>query len=314
MDRLSEFQVFVEVVERGDYSAAARSMHMTPSAVSKAIKRLEIRLGTRLFERTSRNVHPTIDGDTLYGAAKSALEAFSEAETAVSGSLTAPGGDLRVQVPPTFAIYQLARVMPEFSRRFPAIRVSFILGNEPLDMAQNQIDATITIGRPPDSELLVRKITTSSWILCAAPRYLEQRGYPKSLDDLAHHERLGYVLDNPRNRSSQIAGLEASGTDLVATAIAANNGSMLQALARMGCGIVRLAEYHVAADIETGRLVRVLADEMREQEDVLILYPRKLRRSAKLRAFIDFLHEQISSPSWAAISRRSRRHTVANAN
>src|SRR5258708_1822518 len=104
MDKLSEFQIFVEVVERGDYSAAARSMHMTPSAVSKAIKRLELRLGTRLFERTPRNVHATIDGDTLYSAAKSALEAFSEAETAVSGSLTAPGGDLRVHVPPTFAI------------------------------------------------------------------------------------------------------------------------------------------------------------------------------------------------------------------
>ena len=299
MDRLSELQIFVEVSERGDYSAAARSLNLTPSAVSKAIKRLETRLGSRLFERTSRKMRATADGDTLYGAAKSALEAIGEAEASVSGSLAAPEGDLRIQAPPTFAIYQAARVMPEFRQRFPKIRVSFILANEPKDMAESRIDATIIVGRPPASELLIRKIASSRWVICASPAYLERRGRPKSIDDLAQHECLGYVLDIPRGRAGTPEVLEASRLNLAGSSFAANNGSMLQALARVGCGVVRLAEYHVAADLEAGRLVRLLPDHLDEREDVFILYPRKLRRSAKLKVFIDFLHEKFSSPSWA---------------
>lgn len=300
MDRLSELRIFVEVIERGDYSAAARTLQLTPSAVSKAIKRLETRLGARLLERTSRTMRPTLEGDTLYGAAKRAIEAVNEAEASVSGSLGAPEGDLRIHVPPTFAIYQVARVVPEFRERYPDIRLAFVLRNEPLDMAEHRIDATITIGRPPDSDLLVRKIGTTRWVICASPAYLERRGTPATMDELSQHECLGYALGGPRNSWFQSEGAEASGLILSGSSVAANNGSMLQALARVGAGIVRLADYHVAGDLAAGRLVRLFPDDPEERQDVFAVYPRKLRGSARLRAFIDFIQEKFSAPDWGS--------------
>lgn len=301
MDRLSELRIFTEVIERGDYSAAARTLQLTPSAVSKAIKRLETRLGARLLERTSRTMRPTIEGDTLYGAAKRAIEAVNEAEASVSGSLGAPEGDLRIHVPPTFAIYQVARVVPEFRQRYPNIRLAFVLRNEPLDMAEHRIDVTITVGRPPDSDLLVRKIGTTRWVICASPAYLERRGTPASMEELSQHECLGYALGTPRNSWFQSEG-EASSLILSGSSVAANNGSMLQALARVGGGIVRLADYHVAGDLAAGRLVRLFPDDPEERQDVFAVYPRKLRGSARLKAFVDFIQEKFSAPDWAGSS------------
>lgn len=302
MDRLAELHILVEVIERGDYSAAARSLGLTPSAVSKAVKRLETRLGARLLDRNSRMMHTTADGDMLYSAAKRAIEAVDEAEASVSGALEKPQGDLTIHVPPTFAIYQLARVVPEFRRRYPGIRLAFILGIETIDMIEHRIDATIVIGRPADSDLIVRKIATTRWVVCAAPSYLETHGWPKDLDDLRRHECLGYVLDAPGGVGAGRQTLESSPLLAEGTSVAANNGSMLQALARMGGGVVRLADYHVAGDLAAGRLVRVFPDLDEDAQDVHALYPRKLRGSARLRVFLDFLRDRFRSPDWAAAS------------
>ncbi len=297
MDRLVELEVFVEVVERGDFSAAARALGLTPSAVSKTIKRLERRLGARLLERTSRIMRPTREGDRLHTLAVSAIQAVDQAEAEVSGALKSPDGDLRVHAAPTFAIYQIARIVPEFRRRYPDIRLSFMLNNEPLDMAENRIDLSLWVGQPPPSDLIRRKVARSRWITCASPDYIARRGAPRALSDLAGHECLGLALDEAR-RSAQPPSSEAAGIRLLGSPVAANNGIMLQALARVGVGVVRLAEYHVSADIEAGRLVALLQDEPDEWEDVYALYPGKLRSSTRVRAFIDFLQEAFSSPTW----------------
>ena len=301
MDRLSELMTLVEVIDRGDYSRAAESMRMTPSAISKAIKRLETRLGARLFDRTSRRMRPTADGEALYESAKVIIASIDEAEEAVSGSLDRVSGDLRIHAPPTFALYQLARVTGEFLKRNPAIRLQYILGNERLDMADHRIDIQIMIGRPPDSDLLVRKIATSRWLLCASPAYLAERGTPQTLKDLDQHDCLGHTLEG---RSSWLTRgeLELSKSLPQRAPIAANNGSMLQALARVGAGIVRLADFHVAADLAAGRLVELLPGILDETEEVFALYPRKLRNSARVTAFVAFLQEQFSAPDWQEIS------------
>ncbi|MBV9993773.1 MAG: LysR family transcriptional regulator [Caulobacteraceae bacterium] len=300
MDRLAELRIFIEVIERGNYSSAARSLDLTPSAVSKSISRLEQRLGARLLERSSRSMRPTSDGETFYSAAKRAIEAVNEAEDAVSGSLRSPEGDLRILVPPSFAIYQLARVVPAFRERYPKIRLEFILRNEPLDMAEHWIDLAIRVGRPPDSDMLIRKISSSGWVICAAPSYLRRRGAPATLQDLREHECLGYALETRRHGGAHAEGPALMDEDLEASSLASNNGSMLQALARVGAGIVRLAEYHVGADLAAGRLVRLFPDLPAHKEDVFAIYPRKLRGSARLRAFLDFLQERFAAPDWSA--------------
>jgi len=303
MDRLTELSVLVEVVDRGDYSKAARTLGLTPSAVSKTIKRLEMRLGTRLFERTSRRTRLTAEGELLFASARRLIAQLDEAEAAVTGSLEARSGDLRVLAPTTFAIYQLARVAREFRERHPGIRLEFLLSNERLDMAEHRIDVTIMTGRPPDSDMVARKIAASRWVLCAAPAYLAERGVPRTLADLKDHDCLGYRLDAPRGDWSR-ADLEGIGSLREGGPIASNNGSMLQALARTGCGIVRLAEYHVSDDLARGRLVRVLEQEAEEREDVFAVYSRKSRDSARLRAFIDFLQARFLDHDWQDLARR----------
>jgi DNA-binding transcriptional LysR family regulator len=305
MDRFTELEVFVEVIERGDYSSAARSLKLTPSAVSKSVARLERRLGAHLLERSSRRMRPTRDGDALYSRAKQAVVAVAEAEASVSGSLGADGGDLRIHLPPTFAIHQVARLVPEFRERYPKIRLNFILRDELPDLAENRIDASIVIGRPEDSDLLVRRIGSSRWVICAAPTYLERHGAPLCLDDLANHECLGSSLDDLRKTRARSESPERSGLALPATCIAANNGSMLQALAREGVGIVRLAEYHVSADLAAGRLIQLFADEEFDTQDIQIVYPPRMRTSVRLRLFIDFIQEKLASERWSAPQRRA---------
>lgn len=297
MDKLAELGIFTEVVYRGDYSKASRFLNLTPSAVSKAIRRLETRLGARLFERTSRRMSLTKEGELLFTSARDAIASLEAAEAAISGSLTSRRGDLRVLAPTTFAIYQLARVAKEFRELYPQIRLEFLLSNERLDMAEHRIDVTIMTGRPPDSDLLSRKIASNRWILCASPAYLRERGVPRTLADLGQHDCLGYQLDSPRGVWSQ-RDLEPVASLPTHAPVAANNGSMLQALARTGCGIVRLAEYHVSSDLAHGRLVRVLPGETEEAEDVFAVYPRKLRDSGRLRVFIEFLQARFLDRNW----------------
>ena len=173
-------------------------------------------------------------------------------------------------------------------------------------MAEHRIDATIVIGRPPDSDLLVRKISSSAWVICASPQYLERRGWPATLEDLRDHDCLGYVLGTTGAASTQRQGLESSALLLEGSQLAANNGSMLQALARVGAGVVRLADYHVAADVAAGRLVRLFPDMEEQREDVYAVYPRKLRGSTRLRVFLDFLRETFSAPQWGVDVRLNR--------
>lgn len=251
MDRLTELRIFTQVVYRGDYSKAARALNLTPSAISKAIKRLETRLGARLFERTSRRMSLTNEGELLFTNARDAIARLDEVEATISGSLRSEQGDLRILAPSTFAIYQLARVAKEFRDEYPDIRLEFLLSNELLDMAEHRIDLTIMTGRPPDSDLLSRKIASNRWVLCATPGYLKERGVPSSFADLKDHDCLGYRLDSPRGDGSS-SDLEPVAALPAHAPFAANNGSMLQALARMGCGIVRLAEYHISADLAHG--------------------------------------------------------------
>lgn len=287
MDRLAELQIFVEVVERGDYSAAARTLDLTPSAVSKSVKRLETRLGARLLDRTSRNMRVTSEGETLYFSAREAIASVEKAEASVVGSLSCMQGCIVIHAPPSFAVSQISKVLPEFLRQHPGIRLSFILSNKPILTGERRVDLTIVVGRPTDSDFIARKIATTRWVICASPEYLEARGHPRTLDDLRHHTCVGYVLGASGSTPKPITP-GSSAPMLEATSVAANSAYMLQALALGGAGVAQLAYYQVAADLAAGRLVRLLPDVGGEPEDIYAIYPRELRGSARIRSLLNY--------------------------
>jgi DNA-binding transcriptional LysR family regulator len=202
---------------------------------------------------------------------------------------------------PTFAVSQLAPLIPAFCRLHPALRLEFTLSLEPGNLLEGGIDVAIHVGHLVHSSLVVRRFTSSRWIICAAPSYLEERGTPYSPDDLAKHECLNFPTSMPssvwtvRGKSHATRRVKASGS------VEANQGQMLLAMARAGVGIVRLAEFHVFDDLTSGRLVELFPDQQSDQEDpIYAVYQSKRHLSPRIRVFLDFLEASFSRdpPAW----------------
>ncbi|ARP97037.1 LysR family transcriptional regulator [Bordetella genomosp. 13] len=293
MNQLAELEVFIAVVETGSFSAAARRLSRSPSAVSKLISRMEARLRTLLFERTSREVKLTEAGHTLHREGMRVLEALTEAEGALQLHAEDARGTLRVHSIFTFAKYQLAPVMADFMRDNPAIRVEFLLSNDPLDMVEHNIDVAIHSGALPDSSLIARRLLSSRWIVCASPEYLRRHGTPRTPDDLAQHNCLNFTHRTHWNTwpfTTAPRGIKAVGS------LGADQGDMLMQLAVHGVGVVRLAEFHIRGEIAAGRLVPILQEHQPDQaEPLFMIYKSRRYLTPKVQAFIDFLDRRFGA-------------------
>jgi DNA-binding transcriptional LysR family regulator len=292
---LRDIAVFVQVAEDGDFSAAARTLALTPSTISKSIARLEDHLGRRLLHRSSRSMRLTPEGQSFLDAAHRVLDAVEEAEAVVSAT---PSGTLRVRSVPTFARYQVAPLMPAFRRLYPKLRVEFVLSNERTAFLDDGADVAIASGDLPSSSLIARRIASSRWIICASPAYLAEHGMPTSPDDLDRHECLNFLMATKWNSwSTAGTGLNTEG------GILANQGDMLLALARAGAGIVRLAEFHISDDLKAGRLVTLFPEHQdRAEEPIYVLYQDKRNLSPRIRVFLTFLQEAFANPPWSALA------------
>lgn len=295
MDRFGEMLVFVRAVEDGGFSAAGRSLTMTPSAISKLIGRLEHRLGVTLFHRSSRVPTLTEEGKTFYASALRAVEAVEEAETSVFGGKAARG-TLRIRSMPSFATHQLAPLVPAFRRLHPALRLDFVLSMDAGNLLDGGVDVAIHVGELADSSLVANRFASTRWIICAAPAYLAARGTPKHPADLAAHECLNFPSNVPWSIWGVRAADETTQRLRPSSSISANTGQMLFAMARAGAGIVRLAEFHIADDLRTGRLIELLREHHTGSEDpIYALYSTRRYLSQRIRVFINFLENNFSN-------------------
>ncbi|MDB5714537.1 MAG: transcriptional regulator, LysR family [Sphingomonadales bacterium] len=286
---LKDVAIFAQVMSEGDFSSAARALSLKPSTVSKAISRLEADLGHRLFDRSSRSMKLTPEGDRFGEAAARLLAAADDARSVLTPD--DPRGILRVRSMPTFARHQLAPLMPDFLRRYPHLDLIFLLGNDGAVPLSGGADVAIVSGELTSSNLVARKIATSRWIICASPAYVAHNGTPTGPKDLSHHQCLNFAIPTLWNDWSRNAESHRR--------VAADNGDMLRALALSGCGIVRLAEFHISADLTAGRLVEVLPDPSPCAEPIYILYREKRLLSPRIRVLIDYLAEALVDAPWA---------------
>jgi DNA-binding transcriptional LysR family regulator len=294
MNRYGEMLVLVRAVKDGSFSAAARNLGCTPSAVSKAIARIEDRLGVLLFSRTHRAISLTREGEAFYRSAVEAIAAVESADAAVTGGLI-PDDTLRVRAMPIFAQTALAPHVPEFCRRHPRLKLEVHLRIDPGHLLDDGMDVAIHVGQLKDSSLVARRFASTRWIICAAPAYLSEHGIPESPDDLARHACLNFI--------SGIAAstwlVRDSRPIKVASRVVANQASMLMELARTGLGIVRLTELQVADDLAAGRLVELFPEHQCLVEDpIFAVYESRRHLSARVRAFLEFLDETFSEPLW----------------
>ncbi len=294
MNRYAEMLVLIRAVKDGSFSAAARNLGCTPSAVSKAVARIEDRLGVLLFSRTHRAISLTREGEAFYAAALEAIAAVESADAAVTGGVI-PEDILRVRAMPIFAQTALAPHVPEFCRRHPRLKLEIHLRIDPGHLLDDGMDVAIQVGQLKDSSLVARRFASTRWIICASPAYLAAQGAPASPDDLAAHSCLNFI---PSIAASTWLVGDAAPVK-VASRVTANQASMLMELARTGLGIVRLTELQVADDLAAGRLVELFPEHQCLEEDpIFAVYESRRHLSARVRTFLDFLDETFSEPPW----------------
>lgn len=298
MVRLDAMEIFAEVVEAEGFSAAARSLGVSKSSVSKQVGRLEDRLGVRLLNRTTRSLSLTEAGATFYAACRRVLDEAETAERAVSDLSAAPRGLLKLNAPMSFGFLHLARAIPEFHARFPQITLEASMNDRFVDLIEEGYDLALRIGALADSSLIARRVATSRVAICASPDYLARRGSPARPEDLAGHDCLLYA-NAPQPREWSLFGPGGLRAQRVDGPLLANNGDVLCAATLGGMGIARLPTFIVGEHLRAGRLKAVLCDFPAPEQGIHAVYPHNRNLSVKVRVLVDFLVERFGpEPYW----------------
>ena len=306
MDKFGEMQVFLGVVNEGSFSGAGRRLGMSPSAVSKLIGRLETRLDVRLFERIAGTIRLTQEGHRFHAASLRVADAMEAAENLAPDPEGEISGTLHVHAPLTTAKYLLAPLLPALLERHPRLRLEFIIGTDRGDFLKQGIDVALHSGRPTELSLIGWPLVPRPWVIAAAPAYLARHGTPLRPDDLLRHRCLNFTIRTHWNRWTFREDGALKTIDIPAY-IGANQGELLRTLALVGLGIVRLAEFNVAADLRTGTLVPLLQDFQDRTDDVIyVLYPRGRVLAPRVKAFLQFLKEHFPTQA-APVARAATR-------
>lgn len=298
MDKPGEMRAFVRSVELGGFSAAARDLDLTPSALSKLVTRLEDRLGVRLMNRTTRRLALTAEGDAYFTSAKRILADIEEAETEVTRFSDSPKGLLRINVGVAFGMHQLAPALPRFLEKYPEIELDITMTDRLIDLVEEGADVAIRNGHLRDSSLVARRICDLHRVICASPIYLKKHGAPKSPQDLLNHNCIS-ISGAPHLRRWPFDTKNGMETIEVGGNVSANNAETLLQLAATGVGIIRLADVIVGDGIRAGWLVPLLEDvHHREPLPLSAVYLPGKHKSPRVAAFVTFLVETFASSPW----------------
>lgn len=289
INRSGEMEVFVQVVEQGGFSVAARFLRMTPSAVSKLVARLEARLGTRLVNRTTRKLLLTPEGRSFYERSVRILADIEEAERSAA-NLDDPRGLIRINTSAAYGTHVLAPLLADFLETYPGISVEVVQTDLVVDLLAERADIAIRAGAMRDSSLVARKLGDTPLVIVASPAYLARHGIPKTASDLERHSRLGFGYVRALREWSAPEGETIAQVPVVGR-VSASDGEALRHFAIGGAGLVQLARFTVAEDLKAGRLVTVLDDpRTRINEPFHAVYVGQGGHlPARIRVMLDFL-------------------------
>ena len=292
-----DIRAFAQVVEKGNFSAAAADLDLTPSAISKLITRLENRLGVRLLNRTTRRISLTTEGETFYLRVNDILAAIKEAEAEISQAGQTPRGRLRINSMTGFAFHQLAPVLPKFSVRYPDVNVDLYVTDRVVDLLAENVDIAIRSGTISDTSLVARKIADIELGLYATPGYLQQRGIPSTPEDLKNHDCVVRMGKPPYRWPFMINGRVTEVA--INSRVVVDNAEAAFRIVMAGGGIIRAYDMLVGDALRSGQVVPILTDyHAPEKRTLSVVYPHGRHRLPKIRAFIDFLLEEFSHAPW----------------
>jgi DNA-binding transcriptional LysR family regulator len=283
--------VLAAVTEAGNFARAAEMLGLTPSAVSRAVARLEARVGVRLFDRTPRQVSLTEEGRRFHTQVMPLLAGLDEAATEAAGAAAVVRGRLRVSVDPWFARLVLAPKLQQFLVRYPQLSVDLSTSNYREAMMAG-VDVAVRFGPPDESSLIARKLLETRVLTVAAPAYLEKHGEPRSPQDLIHHQALlfrdpqtGLPFPWEFRRGGKVREVKVAGR------LVMDDSSVAISACLAGQGIFQSLAIGLADLLSRGELVRILQEWSEERFPLYAYHPSRRHPPAKVRAFLDFIQE-----------------------
>lgn len=291
---LTDLRLICEIMRHGSFATTAAALGVSPAYVSKRLALLERTFGTRLLHRTTRRIAFTEDGETVCRWAQRILADVNDMTQELSVAAGTLRGALRVSASPGFGRTHVAPALSDLARRYPDVEAWLEILDRPVDPVAENIDVDIRVGGDHQPHLYARCLARNRRVLCAAPDYLVDHGTPGSLADLARHRCL---VTRERDQAFgvwRLQGPEGLTTVKVHGALASNDGEIIRRWALDGHGIMLRSLWDVSADLAEGRLHQVLA-AFGQEADVWAVYPDRLSRSPKVRAFVSVLAERLTA-------------------
>ncbi|QAY76493.1 LysR family transcriptional regulator [Sphingosinicella sp. BN140058] len=288
MDHFQSLRLFVRVVERGSFTAAASDLGIKRSTATEAIRELEGRLGARLLDRTTRHVAPTTDGRLYYERCTAILADLDDAESVLRDS--EPHGILRIDAPGLLTRTFILPVLSDFLDRYPRLQLQIGQTDRLVDLVREGVDCAIRVGEPVDSGLMLRRLGMLRETTVASPDYIARHGNPRGIDDLAGHFMVGFWSSLTGDVLPLEFIVDGRAREIrLPMRVSANHSDTSADLARRGFGLVQAPRYRFAAELAAGTLVEVLPEHPPSATPLSALYPARRAHSPRLRTFLDFI-------------------------
>ena len=292
---LNALRVFEKVASLKSFTSAARALGLPKSNVSRAIARLEEELGSRLFQRTTRDVVLTLTGQALLDRSTEIIANLSEALAYVGSLAGRPRGVLKVSAGMGFGVNVLAQQLPEFLQRYPQIEIGLDLESRPADLVADAVDVAVRLGPLPESGLVAVRLGQMRRYLCAAPAYVDRRGIPRSIESIAGHDVIAMPAPDGRARPWTFTrGSESIRVD-IKPRVSINEALTIHRMVFNGAGLGLLTGYLCRPEIVAGRLVHLFPDWTPPPVEVSLVFPSRRELSPIVRAFVDYMKE-VSGP------------------
>lgn len=308
MDRITKLRIFTRLAETLSFSGTAQSLEIARSSVTKAVNELEVELGVRLLDRTTRSVALTLDGGAFLDRCVTVLDTFDDAHLMFADEASHLRGRVRASVPSRIGRRVIAPVLPEFLERHADVRVDLYASDRQADLVREGFDCALRVGEQNDSELISRKIADVRLITCASPRYLDRYGMPQSIEQLGDHLAVGYM--SPFTGSLETLDFEIGDETVrvrIPTRATASDAEMYIACCEAGLGLIQVPAFDVDDALGSGRLVEVLADLPKTTMPMAIVYAHRRNLTPRVKALVEWMSERVREAMGDSGRARGRR-------
>lgn len=298
MDKLTQIEAFVEVVEKGSLARAALAQNITPVMLGRRIDALEKRLGVKLMHRTTRHLTLTEQGAVYLDHCKKLLKELDVADRIVSEGRHKATGHLIVSAPAAFGRKHVAPHAPAFIAANPQVKISFNLTDQVVDLVREGYDLGIRIGGNIEPNFVAMRLAKNRRVVCGTPDYFDRNGIPRTLDDLAHHNCLAFNLQGGQGRGWYFQKNGKPVTVKVQGNLDCNDGELLHRWTMEGLGLGWRSTWEIQSELESGQLITVLDEYALPDYDIMAVYPQQRHLPAKIRFFIEMLRSVYSEQGY----------------